>query len=302
MGPVFIHSLWRAGSTYVWSRFRALDTVRAYYEPFNEALGVATREELAPLSPELWLSNHPQLDRGYYAEYLPLVAGRGVPGFAKPFTVDHYFADDATLDAERPYLDLLMAQAQGRTPVLGCCRTLGRAAWLKRRYGGTHILIVRDPVQQWLSGRLRKTEAGHAYFETMPFHILGRAGWEPARRAARLFGIPDLAAESFFLEHERYFALFGGASFELSYAVFHALSALSLGRALPAADLVIDMDRLSAEPAYRRDAASRVAALTSLGVTFDDARMARHPLPRPAEDFARIEKGIAEIIGVVPAA
>ena len=27
MSPVFVHSLWRSGSTYIWNRFRALDAV-----------------------------------------------------------------------------------------------------------------------------------------------------------------------------------------------------------------------------------------------------------------------------------
>lgn len=296
MSPVFLHSLWRSASTYVWSRFRTLDGVVAYYEPFHEMLGVAGPDELAAQSPDGWAGHHPKLDRGYYAEYLPLVAGRGVPGFQKAFTVDHYFEEDEVLATERPYIDLLLNHAQGRVAVLACCRTIARAPWLRRQYDGTHIVVTRDPAQQWYSGYLRKIEAGHAYFEVMPFHILGKAKWEPARRIARLFGIPCHEASSFFLEHEFYFSQFAGAEFERSYAAFYSLLHLSLQRAITAADIIIDIDRLSADEVYRRDATDRIYAATGLPVSFDDAAVARHQLPRPAEDFKRIELSVKALI------
>ena len=294
MEPVFIHSLWRAGSTYVWNRFRAADRTVAFYEPFHEILGVANREELAAQSPDAWSGRHPKLDRGYYAEYLPLVRDRGIPGFQKSFTVDHYFEEDDVLAGEEPYLDLLFAHAGGTgcTPVLACCRTLARAPWLKRRYGGTHIVLTREPAQQWHSGYLRKLEGGHAYFEVMPFQIIGKSQWEPARRLARLFGIPRYEASSFFLEHEFYFAQCGGAEFERSYAVFYALLTISMRRALEAADLVIDIDRLSSDSSYRNEIEGQVASKTGLSVTFDDSNVARHLLPRPPEAFRRIERSI----------
>jgi hypothetical protein len=294
MGPIFVHSLWRSGSTYIWNRFRAVEDAQAYYEPLQEVLGVATRDELAILSPQIWASRHPRLDKGYYAEYLPLVGGHGVPGFRKEFSLDHYFADDETLSVERDYIDLLMNQAQqlGRAAVLACCRTLGRAPWLKKQYGGTHILVVRDPAQQWYSGHLRKIEAGNAYFEIMPFQIFGKATWEPARRIARLFGIANYGASSFYMEHEWYFSQFGGAEFERSYAVFHALLGLSIQRALPVADIVIDIDRLSFDQPYRQGISDQIAAATGLRVTFDDAHVARHELPHSPAEFARIARSM----------
>ena len=304
MTPIFIHSLWRSGSTYIWNRLRALPEVCAYYEPFHEALGVATREELAPLSPEGWNSRHPRLDKGYYAEYLPLVGQRGVPGFEKAFSVDHFFEDDAVLASERPYITSLIAHAQqqGQVPVLGCCRTLGRAPWLKREFGGTHIVLTRDPRQQWHSGYLSKIESGHAYFEIMPFQVLGKATWDPALRFKRLFGIPTFESDSFFHEHEKYFAMFGSVAFERSYAAFYALLNLSLERAFPDADLVIDIDLLSESPSYRNEVVQSIEAETGLVVSFDDAKITRHDLTRGDQEFRAIERSVEALISVAPPA
>ncbi len=33
---MFIHAWWRSGSSYVWSKLRANQSLICYYEPFNE--------------------------------------------------------------------------------------------------------------------------------------------------------------------------------------------------------------------------------------------------------------------------
>jgi hypothetical protein len=298
-GPIFIHSLWRSGSTYVWNRFRAAPELYAYYEPFHEALLWATEADLAAWTPDSWSSGHPPLGRPYFAEFLPMIAGRGLPGFAKSFSLDHNFEDDPqTLAGEERYVASLIdhARLQGKIALFGCCRTLGRVPWLKRRFGGTHLVLSRDPRQQWYSGHLRKVEHGNAYFDLMPFQILGKSEWEPARRIARTLGIDRFDAASFYLEHDRYFALYAGAAAERSYAAFSAVNGLSLARASPASDLAIDIDRLSADAPYRAAVQQRIGTLTGLAVDFADARIADHPIPQGLADFGRVERAVAALI------
>jgi hypothetical protein len=296
---VFIHGLWRTGSTYVWSRFRALPEVCAYYELFHEALGCETRQELANRSPGGWASRHPHLDTGYFAEYLPLIGGRGIPGFDKSFPVDHFFAENPdTLEPERRYIASLVAHAKrrGQAPVFGCCRTIGRAPWLRTRFRGMHILLVRDPRQQWYSGYARRREAGQAYFEVMPYFILGKAEFAPARRVARMLGIPMVDATTVDAEYQRYAALLDAADPEQSYAAFYAVLSLSLDRALPVADLVIDIDRLSADPTYRIGVERAVRARTKLDVSFGDAAVARHDIPPDLMNFDAIERSVSALL------
>lgn len=293
---VFIHSLWRAGSTYVWSRFRTLPQVCAYYEPFHEALGCETRQELARRAPDAWASRHPTLDAGYFAEYLPLVGERGIPGFEKTFTIDHFFAESP--EAEGRYVTALIGHAGrlGQRPVFGCCRTLGRAPWLRRRFRGTHIVLVRDPRQQWYSAYARRREAGQAYFEIMPYFILGKAELEPARRVARMLGLPAVDATTVDAEYRRYAAILEAADPEQSYAAFYAVLSLGLDRALPVADLVIDIDRLSGDPIYRIGVERAVAAKTRLPVSFGDAAVACHDIPPGLMNFDAIERSISALL------
>jgi hypothetical protein len=276
-----------------------LPEVCAYYELFHEALGCETRHELASRAPDGWASRHPQLDAGYFAEYLPLVGTGGVPGFDKSFPVDHFFAESPDmLEPERRYIASLVAHAKrlGRTPVFGCCRTIGRVPWLKTSFRGMHILLVRDPRQQWYSGYARRREAGQAYFEVMPYFILGKAKLEPARRVARMLGIPTVDAATVDAEYQHYAAVLNAADPEQSYAAFYAVLCLSLDRALPVADLVIDIDRLSADPIYRIGVERALRAQTRLGVSFSDATIPRHDIPAGLMNFDAIERSVTALI------
>ena len=70
--PVFIHSQFRTGSTWLWNKFRQDARNCCYYEPFHQDL-----VKLEPRRPYLWSHDqettralrHPDLDKNYLAEY-----------------------------------------------------------------------------------------------------------------------------------------------------------------------------------------------------------------------------------------
>lgn len=44
-------------------------------------------------------------------------------------------------------------------------RSLARVGAIKRVFGGHHVVLIRDPVQQWLSARSQRLKHGSPYFE-----------------------------------------------------------------------------------------------------------------------------------------
>jgi DNA-binding transcriptional LysR family regulator len=68
---------------------------------------------------------------------------------------------------ERDYLGLLIAHAarQSNHAVLGFSRSLGRMRAIKRQFRGFHVVLMRDPLQQWLSCRSYRIRSGSSYFE-----------------------------------------------------------------------------------------------------------------------------------------
>jgi hypothetical protein len=80
----------------------------------------------------------------------------------------------------------------------------------------------------------------------------------------------------------------------VSFAAFLGVYVLSYAAALPRADLVIDVDRLGADPEYARTMATAVQVLTGVKLDFGDCRtppphVGRLPVDYRMEAVAMIE-------------
>jgi len=176
---VFLHTGWRSCGTWIWAHFRESPSVRAFYEPLHEDLATITRPKLGAVRPSSWKSGHSNT-AAYFAEYEALLSpdGRGVVGYRQDFAFENYFMEpDEHSPALEAYLRSLLdsAHAEGRMPVLKFCRSLGRVAWLRRRFPGA--LVVGD--------HLRRRRFPAAEHRPRPIH---RPDPSPARPWRRLDG------------------------------------------------------------------------------------------------------------------
>lgn len=188
---VFLHAGWRCASTYVWSRFRRNPLTTSFYEPFGEVLAHFSPKRIEHSTAQGWNSRHPALTLPYGEEYRPLLRPclrpflKGVPGYRKEFALERYFPTEAGIGPEVQYVSRLIKHARRRDTlaVLGFSRSLGRSAALKQALGGYHVLVRRNPQQQWLSCRSYRRETALSYFELCYFLILALAPvGTPARR------------------------------------------------------------------------------------------------------------------------
>jgi hypothetical protein len=290
--PVFLHGGWRCGGTYIWNRFRQSQHAICFFEPFHETLARRTPRRLRQDAAHAANSRQPPPCR---EEYLPLIGVRGVRGYQEDFAVARYFPSPAGVAPELRYLSRLLeyASLEGKRPVFGCSRSLARAAAIKQAFGGYHVLIRRNPIQQWLSARAYRAEEGSTYFELCQFLILALAPPDsPAGRFARRLGLPRPPAGRF---REQFDFLRGELrpwSDELSYRAFLGVTALSHASARPAADLTIDLDLLNEVPDYRRAIRAAVFERTGLTVAFNDCRLRTHDTLRVTIDFAAVESDV----------
>ena len=293
---VFLHAGWRCASTYVWSRFRHNPHTTAFYEPFGEALARCSPKRILRETAQRWNSRHPSLTLPYAQEYRPLLRPflRGVPGYRRKFALERYFPSESGIGPEARYLSRLIrhARRRGTHPVLGFSRSLARAAALKRALGGYHVVIRRNPVQQWLSCRSYRDRLPLPYFELCHFRILAlAAAGTPARRFAGMLGFPDLPRG---LKRQLRFlhAFLHPWSDELSYRAFTAVSLLSHAIADRAADLVLDVDRLARSRQYRESVRVRLLADVGLSMDFDDCRVPSHDAASLDVDLAAVERDV----------
>lgn len=295
---IFLHAGWRCASTYVWSRFRRNQSTTGFYEPFGESLSRCSPKRIRRQTPQGWNSRHPPLALPYAEEYCPLLRPlmKGVPGYRKEFALARYFPTTAGVGPETRYLSRLIkhAQRRGTYPVFGFSRSLGRAAALKQALGGYHIVVRRNPLQQWLSCRSYREEVPLAYFELSHFLILALApAGSPAHRFAGMLGLPSLP-RGLERQYKFLYAHLYPWSDELSYRAFTAVSLLSHAPAESAADLVLDVDRLARSPQYRDTVRTRILADIGLSIDFDDCRVPSRDAALVPIDFAAIERDVRQ--------
>ncbi len=155
--PIFVHSSFRTGSTWLWSKFRHNPRFYAYYEFYNEALASLDLATIAHSARD-WPSRHP-VEAPYFLEFAPLLREQGgvrgydpAMAFAEFFPAAHAREGDC-FAAQRDYVGLLIDTARklGRIPVLTCTRSLARVDRLKQMFGGLHLGLRRNLLHQWFS-------------------------------------------------------------------------------------------------------------------------------------------------------
>jgi hypothetical protein len=263
---VFLHCGWRTASTYLWSRFRALDNTVSYYEPLHENLARMTADGSDPNAGwDASKRSHPGQERPPFAEFVPLIKNGSVSGYHPRFATGNYFLptreDDEPL---RLYIKRLEEHAagQGKHAVYGFCRSLGRAAWLRKHFPGAYnIVLTRRPYDHWRSCLQQLTEHRVPYFLLMPFQIVG----ENQRR------IPELKklAEEFRIPEPQfatrgYLPLLQRLPAEALLRIFLEVYALAYTHALSHADLVLSIEDFAAEEAYRSKTLGDIEAATGL--------------------------------------
>lgn len=286
--PIFIHSLWRAGSTYLFNVFRR-STVGyyCYQEPLHEIL-LNLNVDPGKI-PDFWGNamielRHPKLDRPYFWEFWEIRDSlRDL--FKKSFSYDDFFVDvpPGLPDDQRKYFNALIKNAKGR-PVFQECRSTGRIAALKEAFGGVHIHLWREPRNQWWSFKVNN------YFDATVQRIFN-AGALPAVLLAvkQECGIMDFHHEDIQVEFENAFKR--PLPSRQNYFAFFALWLYSFLECEKHKDVTISIDMLSADAGYRDDCSKELMNFGIEGLDFSDCSIPRMVFTQ--EDtalFAEVER------------
>ncbi|MGB7333418.1 MAG: hypothetical protein WBD25_18675 [Terriglobales bacterium] len=285
---IFLHSSWRAASTYVWAKFRQRSDTYCYFEPLNEHLFTLTPEIIDRFV--AWsFANHPTLDAPYLEEFRPLIGSgvglrnSGIAGFPAHLTFGKYCAvsDDSLPELENYMANLArLAMRLGRRPVYGFVRTDMRVGWFRARMPGTHIFIRREPRRQFLS-MLRQAVQGNPYFLQRGTVILHHNMEEPAFApllAALEFPKVELPA---LLDSSDLRVAFRGKLVDETilrrlYFIFYFMWLLARRLGEPQCHLVIDIDRLSQDDSYRREIENHLSDLVGMAISFSDCQVERY--------------------------
>ncbi len=298
--PVFLHGAWRSGSTYYWSRFRALPETLCFYEPLHHSLAKLTHKRIAQGGAEVMAAlNHPALSQPYFAEYAPLIDRRGVRAYRRALAYDRFHLDtsDANPRLER-YIETLLEHARlmDRRAVLGFNRSCGRVGWLKARFNAFDIHIDREPASIWGSYAAEQGQGNDTFF-SMWLRILEANQTHPlwAPLAERLKPRGPLARH-LTRTRKAHHAQISAMGIEESYLlVFYAWLATAPG-SMAECDLVID-DGLLGQPHHARRIEEAIRIATGLPIDLSDAQVR---LPRRALDETVRRRVEAEALALFP--
>jgi len=290
--PIFIHSLFRAGSTYFFSRLRRNDSLFCFYESMHELVAWASEDvsrlDMETSAEKMQQLHHPVLEADYFDELKkvwPAWQNRLAPGTV----YGRYFAETPTA-AGQPFFEALAA-ASPKKPLFSECRTAGRIGALKQGMGGHHAYLWRNPCDQWWSYQI------DPYFDAAS-RVIAHADPLPAPLAELLNSMDwPRSPESSFSEARDFYDL-RPTHFADSYTWFYGLWLFLLDHALENADLLINIDSLSGSAEHQDAVVKTLAEWGAGGIDLSDAASpAAHYAAEELEVFSAAEARVNEIFG-----
>ena len=288
--PIFIHSLFRAGSTYLFSKLRSSDALFCYYESMHELVAWASEDvsrlDLETSAEKMQQLHHPALEADYFDE-LKKVWPAWQNCLAPGTVYGGYFAETPEA-AGQPFFEALAA-ASPKKPLFSECRTAGRIGALKQGMGGHHAYLWRNPRDQWWSYQI------DPYFDAASC-VIAHADLLPAPLAELLNSMAwPRSPESSFSEARDFYDL-RPTHFADSYTWFYGLWLYLLDHALENADLLINIDSLSRSTKHQDAVVQTLAEWGASGIDLSDAASpAAHYAAEELEVFSVAEARVNEI-------
>jgi len=278
---IFIHSLFRTGSTYIWNKFRENPGYYCYYEPFHQVLAEINPKNIEhALTKNYRQVGHPLLSRYYLYEYAPLLEnGRnGVPFFKKSFSFDGFCHNEENPDLKQ-YIDHLIKNAGEKIPLFQFNRSALRVKWFKENYPGSlNIYLVRNPRDQWQSYIDLYKKNNYITFFVMDLLIAGinheKEYFQPLAKYLPLINYNNDHQKK---EEDFYRIILDSYSEEERYLIFYYTWLRSLVENVLHADLVVNINLLSQKQSYRTSLKKLLLAHGIHGIEFEDAKIKEYP-------------------------
>lgn len=251
---LFIHSLFRSGSTYFFNKLRQNNEFMCFYEPLHQDLiklkpdNIDTFWGFTHTSEITKKQNHPKLTSPHFKEYEDLFDNRTetLPYFQKPYSFDEY-TEVSSIDF-KSYIDSLIAlgSQKDHIPILQFNRTTQRINWFQKTYkDALNVYLLRNPRDQFESYLGRSDEV----FEVMNLLIVKSSNvFNMLKKKIELPFFQDTD----FQEEYRFYREFNKTlSHETKYEIFFTIWVTSLEHAVKYSDEIIIMDKLQDNSKYR---------------------------------------------------
>jgi glycosyltransferase involved in cell wall biosynthesis/bacterioferritin (cytochrome b1) len=288
--------MFRAGSTYLFNKFRVNDCFECFYEPLHQDLiklrknNIDTFWGFDPSSEVTKKQNHPSLQQAHFKEYQKRFKNDKeiFPFFEKSYSFDEY--DNIKSENFKKYIDTLVNVEKQKTPVLQFNRTTLRIDWFKDNYkNSVNVYLLRNPREQFESYLKR---SGYI-FEVMNLLIIKNC--KIFSTLMDKFNIPTYENDNFDKEYNYYAKVTKNLSIVQKYEIFYAIWTESLKHALKYADKIIVMEKISQNEQYKNKVKNTFKQDFDIDIDFEDFSMSTYSkYSSSLNEYQQVEQNLSE--------
>ena len=293
---IFLHSLFRSGSTYLFKKFRETEGFWCYYEPFHHEL-VRLRKDNLDLfrfdNETTGRMNHPNLEKPHFYEYhVAMKDGDSLPFFYTIFAYDEFSSVQHQTLTYQYILNLIESAPGASIPLFQFNRSSLRIHWFKKHFPDSlHVYLLRAPRDQFES-YFRAGKFSDNIFLAINLYIIIKnyKSWFFEEVYSEIKGVIPLSGDinedlSRCIYHIKSFSM------ELHYTIFLHLWIASLIEGSRYADFIIDMNKLGKSETYSKDIVNLFPDDLGLPADFfNDANLKCYDsFILDAEQYAKIE-------------
>jgi hypothetical protein len=296
---IFIHSLFRTGSTYIYNKFRQQGNCYCYYEPFHESL-LNLKNHQQTIDENLQkMMHHPAMNQDYFHEYESFLDPKtsSVPFFRKSFTADEFCYNEANPPLKK-YIDFLILQSSGKIPVFQFNRSALRTGWFKSNYPkAINIYLLRHPRDNWMS-HITLEKGENPYFAGMSLLIASlNKDASYFKPLAEILPLIDFKWEDFKNQIRFYINLIPVYTDVEQYLIFYFIWLNAMIENVLHADIIINMNRLSENTTYQTDLNNLFKQFNIPEIDFRDAHLPVYKdFPLSVQSMDSVEDRVQRIV------
>ncbi|MBA3005988.1 MAG: hypothetical protein KKB91_13975 [Proteobacteria bacterium] len=301
---IFLHSLFRSGSTYLFKKFRETDRFWCYYEPFHHELLRLKKDNLALFRFDKEATgrmNHPGLEKPHFYEYSVAMGDDDrLPFFNTLLAYDEFASVKHQACTFKYVLNLIDSVPDNSIPFLQFNRSSLRIHWFKKYFPNSfHAYLLRAPRDQFESYCLAGKHSNNIFLAINLYIILKNYNfWFFREVYDDIKGINPLSG-NIFKDLDRCINHVNSFSYALHYKIFLHLWIASLVEGSKSADVIIDMNKLGKSEAYSTDIANLFSDNFSMPINFfNDANIKCYDsFILDSEEYEKIEHQLSNLYG-----
>ncbi len=300
---IMIHSLFRAGSTYFFNKFRQNHNFWCYYEPLHHDIA-----KLKPDALEIWKfdetstsnMNHPSLDKPHFYEYKAVFDEKhiGIPYFDDVISYNE-FTKVRSVETTYKYINNLIVKSPKDTiPILQFNRTGMRLQWFKKEFNeAMHLFLLRNPRDQFESYLGRGPLNKNWFLAINLFiYLINKNDFKKISLNSKIYQL-DLTSDDVIQNLTTCLDELSSISIELHYEIFLHMWLLSYIAADHHTDLIIDMDKMNESNEYKNEVIQLLKKYDPRAtLNFDDFRIKHYSkFSISLSQYQSVEKKVIEL-------